>query len=106
MGIEPTTSGLDLPLLCRLSYEVGQRKSGTIYVVNRGEERVRVHMNVVPRSTMNKKRYPILGPRTSKTISYFAVRTYIAHIWEYPPPGPLHNVLPSIYQFSPDVSQE
>ena len=29
MGIEPTTSGLDLPLLCRLSYEVGQRKSGT-----------------------------------------------------------------------------
>ena len=30
VGIEPTTSGLDLPLLCRLSYEVGQRKSGTI----------------------------------------------------------------------------
>ena len=29
-GIEPTISGLDLPLLCRLSYEVGQRKSGTI----------------------------------------------------------------------------
>ena len=28
--IEPTTSGLDLPLLCRLSYEVGQRKTGTI----------------------------------------------------------------------------
>ena len=28
--LEPTTSGLDLPLLCRLSYEVGQRKSGTI----------------------------------------------------------------------------
>ena len=25
VGIEPTTSGLDLPLLCRLSYEVGQR---------------------------------------------------------------------------------
>ena len=44
--IEPTTSGLDLPLLCRLSYEVGQRKSGTIQVVNRGEEKVRVHMNV------------------------------------------------------------
>ena len=36
VGIEPTTSGLDLPLLCRLSYEVGQRKSGTISVVNRG----------------------------------------------------------------------
>ena len=37
MGIEPTTSGLDLPLLCRLSYEVGQRMSGTIEMVNRGE---------------------------------------------------------------------
>ena len=53
VGIEPTTSGLDLPLLWRLSYEVGQRKSGTIKVVNRGEEKVRVHMNVVPRSTKN-----------------------------------------------------
>ena len=41
VGIEPTTSRLDLPLLCRLSYEVGQRKSGTIMVVNRGEERIR-----------------------------------------------------------------
>ena len=30
VGIEPTTSGLDLPLLCQLSYEVGQRKSGMI----------------------------------------------------------------------------
>ena len=30
VGIEPTTSGLDLPFLCRLSYEVGQRKAGTI----------------------------------------------------------------------------
>ena len=37
VGIQPTTSGLDLPLLRRLSYEVGQRKSGTIMVVNRGE---------------------------------------------------------------------
>ena len=53
VGIEPTTSGLDLSLLCRFSYEVGQRKSGTIKVVNRGEEKVRVHMNVVPCSTMN-----------------------------------------------------
>ena len=52
VGIEPTTSGLDLPLLCRLSYEVGQRKSGTIKVVNHGEEKVRVHIYVVPRSTM------------------------------------------------------
>ena len=51
--MEPTTSGLDLPLLCRLSYEAEQRKSGTMEVVNRGEEKVGVHMNVVPRSTMN-----------------------------------------------------
>ena len=42
VGIQPATSGLDLPLLCRLSYEVEQRKSGTIYMVNRGEEKVRV----------------------------------------------------------------
>ena len=47
VGIEPMTSALDLPLLCRLSHEVGQRKSGTILLVNRGEEKVRVHMNVV-----------------------------------------------------------
>ena len=40
VGIEPTTSGLDLALLCRLSYEVGQRKSGTIKVVNRGEDNI------------------------------------------------------------------
>ena len=52
VGIEPTTSRLDLPLLCWLSYEVGQGKSGTIKV-NRGEQKVRVHMNVVPRNTMN-----------------------------------------------------
>ena len=54
MGIEPTTSGLDLPSLCRPSYKVVQRKSGTIYD---GESRRReskpVHMNVVPRSTGN-----------------------------------------------------
>ena len=30
VGLEPTTFGLDLPLLCRLSYNVGERKSGTI----------------------------------------------------------------------------
>ena len=53
VGIEPMTSGSDLSLVCRLSYEVGQRKSGTIKMVNRGEEKVRVHMKVVPRSTMN-----------------------------------------------------
>ena len=28
VGIEPTTSGLDLPLLCRLSYEVGDDLGG------------------------------------------------------------------------------
>ena len=53
VGIEHMTSGLDLPLLCPLSYEVGQRESGTIKVVNLGEEKARVHMNVVPRSTIN-----------------------------------------------------
>ena len=53
VGIERTTSGLDLPLLCRLSYEVGQRKSGTNRMMNRGEEKVRVHMNVVLRDTVN-----------------------------------------------------
>ena len=30
VGIKPVTSGLDLPSLCRLSYKVAQRKSGTI----------------------------------------------------------------------------
>ena len=53
VGIEPTTSRLDLLLLCQLSYEVGQRKSATTEVVNHGEEKVGVHMNVVPRSTIN-----------------------------------------------------
>ena len=40
VGIEPTTSGLDLPLHCRLSYDFGQRKSATIEVVNRDKEKV------------------------------------------------------------------
>ena len=47
VGIEPTTSGLDLPLLCRLSYEVGQRKSGTIivllFIVLRGTTFIYIH---------------------------------------------------------------
>ena len=30
VGIEPKTVGLDLPSLCRLSYKVAPRKSGTI----------------------------------------------------------------------------
>ena len=43
VGIEPTISGLDLPLLCRLSYEVGQRKSGTIKIVYRhGRENMNI----------------------------------------------------------------
>ena len=33
VGNEPTTSGLDLSLLCRLSYEVGQRKLGTRWCI-------------------------------------------------------------------------
>ena len=55
LGVSPskgnrgTTRGKEKILLT----SVGQRKSGTIKVVNRGEEKVRVHMNVVPRSTMN-----------------------------------------------------
>ena len=28
VGIEPTTSRLDLPLLCRLSYKVGRESQG------------------------------------------------------------------------------
>ena len=63
VGIEPTTSRFDLLLLCRLSYEAGQRKSGTIKVVNRGEEKVRVHMNVVPRSTINTNGNRELTPK-------------------------------------------
>ena len=49
------TSGLDLPLLCRLSYEVGrpEKVGGTIELVNRGEEKVRVHMD---EKTGKKKR--------------------------------------------------
>ena len=39
VGIELKTSGLDQPLLCLPSYEVAQRMSGTIWVVNRGEEK-------------------------------------------------------------------
>ena len=46
VGIEPTTSGLDIPLLCQLSYEVGQRKPGTIKVVNRGGKKICLHKNV------------------------------------------------------------
>ena len=38
VGIEPTTSGLDLPLLCRLNYEVGQRKSGTVRFPSRSKD--------------------------------------------------------------------
>ena len=89
VGIEPTTSGLDLPLLCRLSYEVGQRKSGTIKVVNRGEEKVRVHMNVVARSTINTNggtenrprsiyQYSNMAPRLSGQTSIFGVVFFVS----------------------------
>ena len=54
-GIEPTT-GLNQPFLCRVSYEVEQKKSGTIDVVNCCEEKVRLHINVLPPSTMNTNR--------------------------------------------------
>ena len=59
VGIEPTTSGIDLPLLCRLrSYEVGQRKSGTIKVCLR------------PRSSTHKKHSFV---RSNCKHSYFIV---------------------------------
>ena len=38
VGIEPTTSGLDLPLLCRLSYEIGQRESSRGFDSQRGQK--------------------------------------------------------------------
>ena len=51
-------STVTLPTELRSGTEkVGQRKSGTIEVVNRGEEKVRVHMNVVPRSTFYKHKW-------------------------------------------------
>ena len=38
VGFQPTTSGLGLPMLCRLSYESSRGAGrGTIEVVNRGE---------------------------------------------------------------------
>ena len=50
MGIK--THDLRIRSTVTLSIELrGQRKSETIKVVNRGEEKVRVHINVVPRST-------------------------------------------------------
>ena len=50
VGIEPTTSGLDLPLLCRLSYEVGQRKSGTTFSVRPHSSVGRVTVDLIRRS--------------------------------------------------------
>ena len=68
VGIEPTTSGLDLPLLCRLSYEVGQRKSGTIL----GDESRRS----VPRVVC---RFPLLGltPSGSFTSELISVQLFV-----------------------------
>ena len=40
-------------ILCRLSYEVEQRKSGTILDGESRRKKVGVHMNVVPPSTKN-----------------------------------------------------
>ena len=45
VGIEPTTSGLDLPSLCRLSYKVAQRKSGTILDGESRRRESKGHMN-------------------------------------------------------------
>ena len=68
VGIEPTTSGIDLPLLCRLSYEVGQRKSGTIKDVNRGEEKVTVRVTV-DLFRRSRVRFP---PRSRQFFLYLA----------------------------------
>ena len=62
VAIEPTTSGLDLPFLCRLSCEVGQRKSGTIMVVNRGEEKAKgTFVFIVLRGKVSQSKNPKLG---------------------------------------------
>ena len=66
VGIEPTTSGLDLPLLCRLSYKVkvAQRKSGTILDGESRRRESKGHMNVVLRSYLNPRVvpcFPLLG---------------------------------------------
>ena len=58
VGIKPTTSGLDLPLLCGLSYEIGQRESGTIKVVSRG---ARQRESKGAYEWWNRESKPILG---------------------------------------------
>ena len=44
VGIEPTTSGLDLPLLCRLSYEVGQELILCFIICVHSATRHNIHM--------------------------------------------------------------
>ena len=48
VGVEPTTSGLDLLLLCRLSYEVGQRKSEVVGSIPTEVKRIFSLPRVVP----------------------------------------------------------
>ena len=52
VGIEPTTSGLDLPLLWRLSYEVGQSNG-------RSESSLRRRANAQNVSSRISLRWPI-----------------------------------------------
>ena len=61
VGIEPTTSGLDPTVTLPTELQGRTEKVGDCFIdgespgVNRGEEKVRVYMNVVPRSTRNKR---------------------------------------------------
>ena len=59
VGIEPTTSGLDLPLLCRLSYEVGKSFS-----VRPRSSVGRVTVDLIRRSWVR------LPPRSKETFLY------------------------------------
>ena len=64
VGIEPTTSGLDLPSLCRLSYEVGQRKSSPTFSVRPRSSVGRVTVDLIRRSWV---RFP---PRSKEIFLY------------------------------------
>ena len=49
-------------------------------MVNRGEEKVRVHMNVVPRSTGNTNRYPrypSISPKQWENVKVFILKLYL-----------------------------
>ena len=76
MGIEPTISGLDLPLLCRLSYEVGERKSGTIPYI-RGEVIFQIFYVSQTLLTAKKKCSAAQGIKANKVKLSLQVRSQI-----------------------------